>query len=106
MRFYVPNMEETESQQERNEQKQEKDQNDDKSDNSDDEITPAKIMNDQILQYAGIGDQAGDIIAQFEDLPLMVPRGKYTLEMYSNYAKFHGKTHDYKIMYKDIIKMF
>ena len=63
-------------------------------------------MNDQILQYAGIGDQAGEIIAQFEDLPLMVPRGKYTLEMYSNYAKFHGKTHDYKIMYKDIIKMF
>ena len=36
----------------------------------------------------------------------MVPRGKYTLEMYSNYAKFHGKTHDYKIMYKDIAKMF
>jgi hypothetical protein len=26
--------------------------------------------------------------------------------MYKNYAKFHGKTHDYKIMYKDIIKMF
>ena len=26
--------------------------------------------------------------------------------MYQNYAKFHGKTHDYKIMYKDIIKMF
>jgi structure-specific recognition protein 1 len=36
----------------------------------------------------------------------MVPRGKYTVEMYSNYAKFHGKTHDYKIMYKDIAKMF
>ena len=49
MRFYVPNMEETESQQERNDQKEEKDKNDDKSDNSDDEITPAKIMNDQIL---------------------------------------------------------
>ena len=26
--------------------------------------------------------------------------------MYKNYAKFHGRTHDYKIMYKDIIKMF
>ena len=36
----------------------------------------------------------------------MVPRGKYTLQMFQNYAKFHGKTHDYKIIYKDIIKMF
>ena len=101
-------MEETESQLEKKKAKDDKEEakDGDKSDASDDEDTPATIMNEKILQHAGIGDQAGDIIAQFEDLPLMVPRGKYTLEMYSNYAKFHGKTHDYKIMYKDIAKMF
>jgi predicted phage gp36 major capsid-like protein len=49
MRFYVPNMEETESQQEKQENKEKKDENDEKSENSDEEITPAKIMNDQIL---------------------------------------------------------
>ena len=79
---------------------------DEKSENSEDQITPAKIFNDQILKYANLGDSAGDIIASFHDLPLMVPRGKYTLNMFSNYAKYHGRTHDYKIMYKDIVKMF
>ena len=26
--------------------------------------------------------------------------------MFSNYAKFHGRTHDYKILYKDITQVF
>jgi hypothetical protein len=50
--------------------------------NSDDEVTPAKLFNDQILKRAGLGESAGEFIAQFEDLPLMVPRGKYTLQMF------------------------
>ena len=52
MRFYVPNMEETESQQERKYIKEQKDVDGvdgEKSDNSEEEATPAKIFNDQIL---------------------------------------------------------
>ena len=52
MRFYVPNMEETESQQERKYIKEQKDADGgdgEKSDNSEEEATPAKIFNDQIL---------------------------------------------------------
>ena len=48
----------------------------------------------------------GDIIASFEELPMLIPRGKYTMDMYENYAKFHGRTHDYKIMYNDVKKVF
>ena len=73
---------------------------------SDEEVTPAKLFNDQILKAAALGDGAGDVIASFQDMHLTVPRGKYTLNMYENYAKFHGKTHDYKILYKDISRMF
>jgi hypothetical protein len=51
-------------------------------DNSEEEVTPAKLFNDQILRRAGLGESAGEFIAQFEDLPLMVPRGKYTLQMF------------------------
>jgi hypothetical protein len=73
MRFYVPNMEEIP-------EKSNKDENmDGEGENSEDEVTPAKIFNDQILKRAGLGESAGEFIAQFEDLPLMVPRGKYTL---------------------------
>lgn len=97
MRFYVPNMVENSE----NEDKPMKENG--AEENEEEEITPAKIMNDQILKKAGLGDSAGDIICSFHDLPLLVPRGKYTLEMFENYAKFHGRTHDYKILYKDIL---
>lgn len=71
--------------------------------NQENEITPAKIFNQEILKFAGLGESGGDIIASFHDLPLIVPRGKYTLDMFSTFAKYHGRTHDYKIMYKDIV---
>lgn len=37
---------------------------------------------------------------------MLIPRGNYSLDFYSNFAKLHGKTHDYKIMFKDIDKIF
>ena len=37
---------------------------------------------------------------------MVIPRGNYSLDFYSNFAKLHGKTHDYKIMFKDIDKIF
>lgn len=45
----------------------EKDKKDEKmegeGENSEDEITPAKVFNDQILKRAGLGESAGDFIA-------------------------------------------
>jgi len=104
MRFYVPNMEEDENA--KAEDKDMKTADADAEGEQVEEVTPAKVFSDKILQHAGLGDSAADIIASFHDLPLQVPRGKYTLEMYEHYGKFHGRTHDWKIMYKDIIKVF
>ena len=108
MRFYVPNMEEKEEPEGEGDDKMENQGEKEKKEEgeSEDETTPAKVFNDLIIKHANIGDTAGDIIASFHDLPLQVPRGKYTLDMFSNYARFHGRTHDYKIMYKDIVKVF
>ena len=64
------------------------------------------VFNDQILKYAGLGDTMGELITSFSDIPLMVPRGKYSMDLYQNYVRFHGRTHDYKIMYKDISQLF
>lgn len=76
------------------------------SDEEEDDITPAKILNDKIIKAADLGEYAGDVIASFTELPLIIPRGKYTLDLYSNFAKLHGRTHDYKIMFSDIAKGF
>jgi len=45
-------------------------------------------------------------VASIQDLPFIIPRGNYSLDFYGNFAKLHGKTHDYKIMFKDINKIF
>lgn len=37
---------------------------------------------------------------------MMIPRGNYSLDFYANFAKLHGKTHDYKILNKDFNKIF
>jgi len=46
------------------------------------------------------------MVTSVQDLPMLVPRGKYSFDFYSKFAKLHGKTHDYKIMYKDINRIF
>jgi len=53
-----------------------------------------------------IGEFAGEVIAQLSELNLLIPRGKYSLDLYTTFLKLHGRTHDYKIMYKDINKGF
>ena len=37
---------------------------------------------------------------------MLIPRGKYTIDMYEQHLKFHGRTFDYKVHYQDIIKVF
>lgn len=63
-------------------------------------------MADKIIKKAGIGAFAGEMIAKLDDMQLLVPRGKYSFNLYNNYLKIHGKTHDYKILFKDISRAF
>ena len=69
-------------------------------------MTAAKLFDSKIHKRANIGEFAGEVICSIHDLPMIIPRGNQSLEFYSNFAKLHGKTHDYKIMYKDINKIF
>ena len=70
------------------------------------QMTAAKLFNQKILDRANIGQFAGEIVCSIQDLPMIIPRGNYSLEFYSNFCKLHGKTHDYRIMFKDISKIF
>jgi structure-specific recognition protein 1 len=73
---------------------------------SETEMTAAKLFDNKIHQKANIGEFAGEIICSIQDLPMLIPRGIYSLDFYSNLCKLHGKTHDYKIMFKDVNKIF
>ena len=88
------------------EEKKGEEESDESESDSDDKMTAAKLFNKKILDKANIGEFAGDIVASIQDLPLIIPRGVYSLDFFSNFVRLHGKTHDYKIMFKDINKIF
>lgn len=119
MRFYVPKNELDNREEEKREEKPKAAKKDVKKEGEDGEededeeeeeqeveITPAKVLNDKIIKAARIGEYSGDIIASLPELNLLIPRGKYSLDMYATFLKLHGRTHDYKILYKDINKGF
>jgi len=92
MRFWVPNQEE--------EAKSEEDGD------GEEQATAAKVLCDKIVSAAGLGEFAGEMIASLQNLPMIIPRGKYSFDLYADFAKLHGSTNDYKILYKDISKCF
>ena len=116
MRFYVPNSEldsiETpaptskEPKKKGSKDEDEEVDEDEEEEKDEPEMTPAKVLNDKLIKVAGLGEFAGDMIASIPDLPMIIPRGKNTLDLYSTFFKLHGRTHDYKILYKDVAKGF
>jgi structure-specific recognition protein 1 len=69
-------------------------------------MTAAKIFDGKIHQRANMGQFSGAVIASIQDIPMLIPRGNYAIDFYNGLCKLHGKTHDYKIPYKDINKIF
>jgi structure-specific recognition protein 1 len=103
MRFHVPNNELEIYHAEKSKTKEDK-----KGEESseDDEMTAAKLFDLKINQKANLSQSAGMVVASIQDLPMLIPRGNYSLDFYSNFCKLHGKTHDYKLMFKDINRIF
>jgi structure-specific recognition protein 1 len=115
MRFYVPNTEldhiEDKKKEEKKKEKPKKKEGEEEDEEEEEEeeeeqVTPAQILNEKIIKAAGIGEFAGEVIASLAELPMIIPRGKYSFDLYSTFAKLHGRTNDYKILYKDINKGF
>jgi structure-specific recognition protein 1 len=66
----------------------------------------AAALHAEISARVGPASFAGESLAFFEELPFIVPRGRYDLELYPTYLSMHGKSFDYKILYKTIRRMF
>lgn len=60
----------------------------------------------EIMKKVNVDTLAGDAVVSFQDLPLITPRGKYSLDMYQQFLKFHGRTHNFKVLYKNISRVF
>jgi structure-specific recognition protein 1 len=55
---------------------------------------------------ANISQSAGDVIVSFNDLPFIVPRGKYSCDLSATSLRMHGSTFNHIIQYKNIGRAF
>lgn len=114
------------------EEDEEVDPDDAAVDSDGNEISAAELFHKTIMDQAELGEQAGDAIASFVDVSVVTPRsvgrviwrqdlhgadvgvffiagscrGRYEIEMHEEHLRLHGKTYDYKVLYKHIHRQF
>ena len=76
------------------------------------EPTHAETIHEEIRKKSKIEENVGDLLCTLPDLPLVVPRGKYTADLYRDNSqskgevRLHGSTFSYKVNFKNILKAF
>lgn len=66
----------------------------------------AKKMNEKVKARADTSAFAGESLCSFNHMGVIVPRGRYDVDMYANYIKLRGKAVDFKILYSSITRLF
>ncbi|KAJ2297351.1 FACT complex subunit [Coemansia sp. RSA 2706] len=70
------------------------------------EVSAASVFHDTIKDRADLGQVIGDSIVQFSEILCLIPRGRYNIDMFSNFLRLRGKTYDYKIPYEHVQRLF
>lgn len=71
-----------------------------------DGVTAAQALHDMVMEKAEIGRVQGEGIVTFPDVLCTTPRGRYDIDMYSDFLRLRGKTYDYKVLYSSIQRLF
>lgn len=72
----------------------------------DEEVSAAQVLHDLVKEKADIGQVSGEGIVTFPEVLCTTPRGRYDIDMYSNFLRLRGKTYDYKVLYSSIQRLF
>ncbi|KAI8324397.1 SSrecog-domain-containing protein [Martensiomyces pterosporus] len=70
------------------------------------EVSAASVFHDTIKERADLGQVSGDSIVQFPEILCLTPRGRYNIDLFSNFLRLRGKTYDYKIPYDNVQRLF
>eukprot|EP00834_Sanchytrium_tribonematis_P001041 NODE_22_length_42145_cov_1.310612.p15 type:complete len:343 gc:universal NODE_22_length_42145_cov_1.310612:39496-40524(+) len=71
-----------------------------------DETTAAEFLCNSVKQKADLQAVSGKSIVSFKELPFLTPRGRYEMDVYEDFIRLRGKTYDFKIEFKNIVKLF
>lgn len=66
----------------------------------------AEDVHDRIKERADTSAFAGESICSFNQMGVIVPRGRYDIDLFPNHIKLRGKTVDFKILYSSITRLF
>ncbi|KAI9007236.1 hypothetical protein BC832DRAFT_554661 [Gaertneriomyces semiglobifer] len=69
-------------------------------------LSSAHLLCETIKQKADFGGTLGEAIASFANILCLTPRGRYEVDMFPDFFRLRGKSHDYKILYSSIVQLF
>jgi structure-specific recognition protein 1 len=73
--------------------------------NADSELPASKAFYDMLKTYTmDVG--AGDVVASFDQVGVLVPRGRFDVEMFSSSFHLLGQAHDFRVQYSSILRIF
>eukprot|EP00171_Calliarthron_tuberculosum_P006573 IDg6573t1 len=70
------------------------------------DATEAANVHDRVKARADTSAFAGESICSFTQMGVVVPRGRFDIDLYPNHIKLRGKTVDFKILYSSITRLF
>uniref|UniRef100_A0A915MAL6 FACT complex subunit SSRP1 n=1 Tax=Meloidogyne javanica TaxID=6303 RepID=A0A915MAL6_MELJA len=70
------------------------------------EESPVQLTEMQVMRFAEVESEKDQAIVTLPDILLATPRGRYEIKVFPNHLSFHGKSYDYKIPLKTIMRMF
>ncbi|KAI9506385.1 FACT complex component Pob3 [Coemansia spiralis] len=105
IRFYVPGTTTT-STNANGAKKAAKEEEEEGGEDEEEEVSAASVFHETIKDRADLGQVSGDSIVQFSEILCLTPRGRYSIDMYSQFLRLRGKTYDYKIPYDNVQRLF
>ena len=72
----------------------------------DDEKSSAKVFLEKVLEKADLVTSSNDIILSMPEVAVVVPRGRYEVQLQMNFLKLVGQSQDFKIRYSSIMRVF
>lgn len=106
MHFFIP--EEKQEHKEKKEisnENEEEEGNEEGQEEEEEKITYAETIKKQLTKIVNIGNVSNSI-ARLSEVQMITPRGKFDLYFMENFIKIHGASHNYKIIYKNISRVF
>ncbi|XP_059069864.1 FACT complex subunit SSRP1 isoform X2 [Cryptomeria japonica] len=72
----------------------------------DDTTGANEVFREKIMSMADVGPSGAEAVALFEDIAILTPRGRYTVELHISFLRLQGQANDFKIQFSSVIRLF